>query len=114
MRTLAAMFAAFLTSAALASPPASPDAPVSLKFVSQATALDGSVFGIHAVDGQTLPFGQQSSLEFSAGHRVVHYTCPGGAFDASGSELSFEFEAGKQYELVCSISAPAMIRPTGC
>ncbi len=114
MRTLAALFAVILGSTAMASEPASPDAPASLRFVSQGNALDGSVFGIHAVDNQMLPFGQKRSLEFSAGHRVVHYTCPGGALDEAGSELSFDFEAGQQYELVCSISAPAVIRPTGC
>jgi hypothetical protein len=114
MRLLAVLVAAALTSAATASPPASPDAPVSLKFVSGAPALEGAVFGIQSIDGQDLSIDRKRSLEFAPGQRSVRYTCPGATLDASGAELSFEFEAGQQYELVCSLGAPAVIRATGC
>lgn len=111
MRLLAAVIAALACTATSAAPS---DSPVSLTFRSEAPALDGTVFGIQSIDGQELPYGQKSSLSLAAGLREVRYTCPGATLEASGAVMSYAFEAGQQYELVCSIGAPAVIRPTGC
>jgi hypothetical protein len=57
--------------------------------------------GITEVDGQGVPGGPAMSVSLNPGRRTVTYSCPGW-FSVDGfPELSYRFEAGVRYELVC-------------
>jgi hypothetical protein len=90
----------------------SPSAPASLTFVSNGQLLVGTVYGISAIDAKAQVYGRHLSANVPAGRRTVWYSCPNALQMSKGSSLSFDFVAGKQYELVCQPAQQAMIRAT--
>lgn len=82
----------------------------SLSFVSESQVLAGMVYGIDAIDAQTRIFGQRLAANISAGRRTVWYSCPNAPQMTGGSRLTFDFEAGRRYQLVCRTGKDAEIR----
>jgi hypothetical protein len=82
----------------------------SLSFVSKDQVLVGTVYGIAAIDAQPRVYGQHLSANVSAGQRTVWYSCPNSPQASNGSNITFDFVAGHQYELVCQPAEGAMIR----
>ena len=98
---------------------AAPDAPVgqataqardaSLSYVSE--SLLPEIFnGITAVDNRSLIFEQRTNTRVTSGLRTVSYICPNESGSAGGSRISFYFQAGQAYELVCRAGQKAQIR----
>ena len=92
-----------------AQPPSSE--PASLSFVSNVQALAGIAYGIDAIDAQPSFFEQRVSANVSAGRRTVSFSCPDTPQMTGGSHLTFDFVAGRHYELVCEPAKDAVIRP---
>ena len=91
--------------------PAAPARDASLRFVSQ-SALPVEIFqGLTAVDKRSLILDQRASTRIASGTRTVFYICPDQPQPAGGSRLSFDFQAGQAYELVCRAGQQAEIRP---
>jgi hypothetical protein len=111
MSVSAIMLASVLASAMPSSSDAPPDQTATLSFNSQTQVLDGYAYGIEAVDGQALGFGQKLSAEVAVGRKTVLYSCPN---NSGGSALTFDFLPGRKYELVCNPDAEAEIRPADC
>lgn len=70
----------------------------------------GISYGITAVDGQAPILDEQASARISSGLRTVGYYCPNESQPAGGASLSFNFQAGQAYELVCRAAQHAEIR----
>jgi hypothetical protein len=89
---------------------ATPAAPTaSLRFVA-ADPLAGISYGIVSVDERRSVYGQRVSTSVLAGTRTVAYTGPGELTTVRGSQMSFDFNAGENYELVCRAGQQALIR----
>ena len=86
--------------------------PVELKFVSKSSSLLGMLYGLDAIDEKPRLFGQRESATFSAGLRTDWYSCPYQPDMQGGSRITFAFEAGHSYELVCQPGKDAVIRQT--
>jgi len=82
-----------------------------LQYVAPFQALAGISYGLTAVDGQPLILDQRVTTHVDPGVRTVWYSCPNAS---GGSRLSFDFQAGQIYELVCREGHPAEIRAAGC
>jgi hypothetical protein len=91
-------------------PSKTPESMAGLKFVSGINALNGTVYGIDAIDNQSRIYGQRMTANFSAGYKTVQYKCPNSPTRHSASQIGFTFEAGQQYELVCQAKSEAIIR----
>jgi len=113
------VFASFLllaatTATTVAAAPSPAPADAQLAFVARGTPLAGISFGIEAVDGQRSGYGGRMSTRVLAGRRTVWYSCPGQPAMDGGSRMSFDFEAGRRYELACEAGKQAVIRPADC
>jgi|SRR5690348_3342014 len=106
-------FAAILASATPSGQATQQDPPATLSFSSQTQVLDGYVYGLEAIDGRDLGYGQKVSTDVAAGHSTIQYSCPGES-NAGSSVLTFEFLPGRKYELVCGFGEEAQIRPADC
>lgn len=106
--TLAAS-ALLASAAASAAGPEAPQ-PATLTFVAPYSALVGNAFGMDAIDSLPLVMDQRHEMKLESGLRTVWYSCPGEAGPKDGSRMSFAFEAGKMYELVCRTGQEAAIR----
>jgi hypothetical protein len=105
---VASAFAALTAPSSPAEEPAA--ATASLTFKAKGAALVGTVYGLDAIDDEARVYGQRASAEILAGRRTVSYTCPDAPLGIDGSRLSFDFEAGSHYELVCRAGQQAEIR----
>ena len=85
-----------------------------LTFVSENHMLEGTAYGLDAIDSQPRLFGQRFTADVEAGKRTVWYSCPTSPQVTGGSSLTFDFEAGRSYELVCQPGTEAVIRPSDC
>lgn len=95
--------------------PASQATGASLHYVSASLLPVGISYGITAVDNRPLLVGEQANTRVSSGLRTVSYSCPDEPRLAGGSRLSFDFQAGQAYELVCHAGTQAEIRAAeGC
>ena len=105
----------FLASALLVSSLASAAEPATLHFVSPESELVGNTFGMDAIDARALVLDERDSTPLEAGMRTVWYSCPGETAAAGASRMSFAFEAGKRYELVCRAGREAtIVEADGC
>jgi hypothetical protein len=110
---VASALAALTGSAGRADEPAA--ATASLTFKAKGAVLVGTAYGLDAIDDEPRIYGQRTSAEFLAGRRTVAYTCPDTPIGIDGSRLTFDFQAGSHYELVCRNGQEAEIRVTdGC
>lgn len=95
-------------------PAAAPGKPVAdtakLTFVSGHSLLPDTAGGLDAIDALPRVYGQRGEAEFTAGQRTVWYSCPGAPPMSGGSRLTYTFEAGHRYELVCQEGRDAVIR----
>ena len=108
---------ALLTSAlATAAPNASVSRPAtqtqdaSLSYVSESLLPVGIFYGMTAVDNRPLILDQRENARITSGLRTIFYACPNEPRSAASSRLSFNFQAGQTYELVCRAGQPAEIR----
>ena len=86
-----------------------------LGFIAGDTALTGVSFGLTAVDGQSLLWNQRTNTYVASGRRTIWYACPGAEQMSGGSRLTFDFDPGQQYVLVCRSGEEALIRISdGC
>jgi len=83
-----------------------------LKFVSENRILLGTAYGLDAIDARPRGFGQRLSADLTAGQRTVWYSCPNSPQVGGGSRITFNFESGHSYELVCQAGKEAVIRQT--
>jgi hypothetical protein len=88
--------------------------PAALRFVDSAPFLAGHIYGIDAVDQAETGYGQRLSTTLTPGLRTVRYTCPGRDSAPHAAHLSFVFEAGRGYELVCGANGEAEVRSADC
>lgn len=115
MSTVAAI-ALLLSSLGAAPPSASMGQPApqakqaSLHYVSGHVIPVGISYGITAVDGQAPILDERASARIASGLRTVGYYCPNESQPAGGARLSFNFQAGQAYELVCRAGRQAEIR----
>jgi hypothetical protein len=114
-----ASFSILIVAAALAvtgqtSPVKSDANAAGLTFVSESHMLEGTAYGLDAIDSQPRLFGQRFTADVVAGKRTVWYSCPTAPQVTGGSRLTFDFEAGHSYELVCQPGQEAVIRPSDC
>jgi hypothetical protein len=114
MSMLAVVIAATVAAAAPADRDNPPEAPATLAFDSGIEALAGITYGLEAVDEQELAFGQKLATSVPTGTRTVRYSCPANGEGDGNGTLSFEFEAGQKYQLVCLPDAHAEIRAGDC
>ena len=84
--------------------------PASLKFVAKDPMLGEAIYGIDAIDGLARAYGQRQAADVAAGLRTVWYSCPAAPVMDGGSRVTFEFVAGRKYELVCRSGQEAEIR----
>ena len=111
--------ASILLPAILGGPAAAAGAPVAPAAAAEAASIDfvsdarvvGARYGIDAIDGQPRFYGQRTSARIAPGLRSIAYACPGGE---GVSRLSYAFETGQTYELVCTAGHVAEVRSTGC
>jgi hypothetical protein len=96
--------------AAPVSPPSSEQA--SLSFASEDQVLAGIAYGIDAIDAMPSILGQRLSASIPAGQRTVWYSCPNEPRMTGGSRITFDFDAGHRYQLVCRPGRGAEIRPS--
>ncbi|HET7843884.1 MAG TPA: hypothetical protein VFL14_07020 [Xanthomonadales bacterium] len=101
--------ALLVSSVAFAGGPVS-ERGATLSFVSPEAALIGNAYGINAVDSEARVLDERIDTFVASGLRTVWYACPGEAGPVDGSRMSFEFEPGKHYELVCRAGLEATIR----
>ncbi|HET9775960.1 MAG TPA: hypothetical protein VFP77_05290 [Gemmatimonadaceae bacterium] len=106
MSALAVLIAATLTSAAAAQQ----DSNATLSFNSQTWVPSGYAYGIEAIDNEERGSGLRLTADIGAGHKTIWYSCPGTPEGA----LTFDFEAGRKYELVCNAGVEAEIRSVDC
>jgi hypothetical protein len=85
-----------------------------LQYVAPFQVLTGVSYGMSAVDSRPLFLDQRASTHVASGLRTVWYSCPNEAPASGGSRLSFEFEPGRVYELVCRAGQQAEIRAADC
>ncbi len=83
----------------------------SLRYVSPSAVFLGFSYGITSVDNQTLILDQRVNAPVASGYRTVSYSCPN---ESGISQLGFNFEAGRSYELVCRAGQQAEIRTADC
>ena len=74
----------------------------------------GTAIGIDGIDSQRTVYGERLSADLAPGRHTVWYTCPDEPAVEGGARLTFDFEAGEGYELVCRAGGEAEIRPAGC
>lgn len=112
MSSLSVLFAA--TAFAATGPAATPSQPSSgaaeLKFASENQMLAGIAYGIDAIDAQPRFFDQRVATNVIAGQRTIQYSCPNTPQTDGASQLTYTFEAGHRYELVCQEGHAALIR----
>lgn len=85
----------------------STDEAASLAFVSDNQVLVGISYGLDAIDARPRLFGERVAAHLAPGERTVRYSCPGAP---DSSALTFNFEAGQRYQLVCQAGKDAVIR----
>lgn len=114
MSGLSILAAAAMAAAQPAPEPAGDSA--SLVFVAPfRSTLAGSLYGLEAIDAAPRVYARRTSTEVAAGERTVWYACPGEAPMAGDTRITFDFEAGHRYELVCQAGMAAQIRQAeGC
>lgn len=92
----------------------SPDTAI-LTFVSENRVLLGIAYGLDAIDAQPRVFGERLSANLTAGQKTVWYSCPNAPQMGGGSRITFNFESGHRYELVCQAGKEAVTRQAdGC
>lgn len=95
------MFASLILAPAIATAAPAERQDATLRFDAQASPLVGVSFGLDAVDSRRLIFDQRKSVQLGAGLRAIEYSCPGEMSVSRASVIRFEFEPGRDYELVC-------------
>lgn len=114
--TAVAAIALLLSSLGVAPPGAAMGQPVpqtreaSLHYVSGNVIAMGISYGITAVDGQAPILDKRESARIASGLHTVGYYCANESRTAGGAWLSFNFQAGRAYELVCRPGQQAEIR----
>lgn len=106
--------AAALSGSAAATTTKSVAKPVSLNFVAPFNALSGISYGIDAVDAQRKVLGDRRTTTVASGVHTVWYSCPNEVAPRDGARITFDFDEGKVYELVCRAGQDAEIREGGC
>jgi hypothetical protein len=87
----------------------------SLHYVSRRVIPVGASYGIMAVDGQAPILDERAGARIASGLHTVGYYCPDQSQAAGGTRLSFNFQAGQAYELICRAGQQAEIRTLeGC
>ena len=74
----------------------------------------GAAIGIDGIDSQRMVYGARLSVDLAPGRHTVWYTCPDEPAMEGGARLTFDFEPGEGYTLVCRAGAEAEIRPADC
>jgi hypothetical protein len=74
----------------------------------------GTAIGIDGIDSERTVYGARMSVDLAPGRRTVWYTCPDEPAMEGGARLTFDFEPGEGYALVCRAGREAEIRPAGC
>ena len=94
--------------------PEAPPGQAKLMFQTGSQPFVSPSAGIDGIDSQRTVYGERLSADLSSGRRTVWYTCPDQPAMEGGSRMTFDFEAGEVYELVCHAGGGAEIRPAGC
>jgi hypothetical protein len=103
----------FLLSSAMSAAPAHPAPDALIQFDSD-SPLRGISYGIEAVDGQRLLFGQRTQARVAPGLRTIWYSCPNEPQLSGGNRLSFDFKPDQVYALQCRAGQPVAIVEAGC
>jgi hypothetical protein len=115
MSGLSILAVAALAAVQPAASPAPASETASLVFVAPYRTLSGSLYGFEGIDEAPRVYARRTSTEVVAGERTVWYACPGEAPMAGNTRLTFDFEPGHRYELVCQAGRAALIRQAeGC
>lgn len=84
-----------------------------LHFVPAGTNPKGTCPGLYAVGSQSIPESQRFLAYIAKGRRTVSFYCSGPMIFDWIPSVTFDFEPGLQYELICTGSAPKISLKAG-
>jgi len=84
-----------------------------LHFVPAGTNPEGTYPGLYSVDSQSIPESQRFLAYIAKGRRTVSFYCSGPMIFDWIPSVTFDFEPGLQYELICADSAPKISLKAG-